>query len=327
MAGLINRLSRRRLAVRLSSPGVSAHEAKGSLVSQPKVLPTGVRVLIGIVLGLLGFAFPLLFIPAGLILWSVFEDQKAPSTNHPEPVTGRQSAQFKSTSRAPRTNADTATLAVGQRENPTARKPIDPQAEASDKSRRAIEPTPVNRTAVCNSSLESVGITPAEFLHKFGITCFYHFTDTRNLASIQAHGGLLPWSHVKGKVPAPGGNDWSHDADAIKGQDQFVHLCFLPEHPMEFVAKRDGRIRESRFLRIDPNIIHTPGVLFCPDVGNKAGVPMLGLTDAISQMDFEIIAPAHNRWLGPPLFERKKAACRYELLVPCKVPLSLISGI
>lgn len=296
-------------------------------MSQPKVLPTGVRVLIGIVLGLLGFAFPLLFIPAGLILWSVFEDQKTPSTNHPPPVNARQSTQFKSTGRAPRPNADTAALVVVPRADPLARKPIDPQAEASERFRSAIESMKANRMTVGTSSLESVGITPAEFLRKFGITCFYHFTDTRNLASIQAHGGLLPWSAVKGKVPAPGGNDWSHDADAIKGQDQFVHLCFLPEHPMEFVAKRDGRIVESRFLRIDPSIIHTPGILFCPDVGNKAGVPMLGLVDAVAQMDFEIIAPAHNRWLDPPLFERKKAACKYELLVPCKIPLSLISGI
>jgi hypothetical protein len=92
-------------------------------------------------------------------------------------------------------------------------------------------------------------ITPSEFLQRFGITSFYHFTDTRNLPSIKAHGGLLPWSQIRGNVVAPGGNDWSHDADAIKGQDNYVHLCFLPEHPMEFVARKDGRIQESRFLR------------------------------------------------------------------------------
>ena len=296
-------------------------------MSQPKVWPTEVRVLIGIVLGLLGFVFPLLFIPAGLILWSVFEDQKAPSTSSPPPLNVRPATPVRPTDLAPRTDAAAPTRGVGQPVIPTTRKPIDPQAEASDQIRRLIESITANRKATVASSLESAGITPAEFLRKFGISCFYHFTDTRNLASIREHGGLLPWSHIQGKVPAPGGNDWSHDADAIKGQDQYVHLCFLPEHPMEFVAKRDGRIVESRFLRIDPSIIHTPGILFCPDVGNKAGVPMLGLAEAVSQMDFEILSLAHNRWLDPPLFERKKAACKYELLVPCKIPLSLISGI
>jgi hypothetical protein len=302
-------------------------------VSQPKVLPTGVRVFIGIVLGLLGFAFPLLFIPAGLILWSVFEDQKTPPANHPRSVKASHSVQSTFTRGRPLSDPDTAARAIGSPAVLTTRKPMNRQAVASEEFRKAIESMTVkesmtaNRRAVGTPSLESVGITPAEFLRDFGITCFYHFTDTRNFQSIQAHGGLLPWAQIKGKVPAPGGNAWSHDADAIKGQDQFVHLCFLPEHPMEFVAKRDGRIIESRFLRIDPSIIHTPGILFCPDVGNKAGVPMLSLAQAVSQMDFEIIAPAHSRWLDPPLFERKKIACKYELLVPCKIPLSLISGI
>ena len=172
----------------------------------------------------------------------------------------------------------------------------------------------------------SDAITPSDFLQRFGINCFYHFTDTRNLPSIQARGGLLPWSQIKGDVVAPGGNNWSHDADAIKGQDNYVHLCFLPEHPMEFVAKKDGRILDSRFLRIDSSVIHTPGILFCSDVANKSGVEMLDLATAVATMDFEIIAPAH-KWLDPSLFERKKRACKYELLVPGQVPLSLISGI
>ena len=296
-------------------------------MSQPKVWPTEVRVLVGIVLGLLGFIFPLLFIPAGLILWSVFEEKNSPPTSPPPPPSVRPASQVRPTGLAPRTDAAAPTRGSGKSEIPTTRKAINRQAETSDQIRRLMESIAENHKAASVTSLESAGITPAEFLRKFGITCFYHFTDTRNLASIRAHGGLLPWAHIKGQVPAPGGNDWSHDADALKGQDQFVHLCFLPEHPMEFVAKRDGRILESRFLRIDSSIIHTPGIQFCPDVGNKAGVPMLGLADAVSQMDFDIIAPAHNRWLDPPLFERKKAACKYELLVPCKIPLALISGI
>lgn len=296
-------------------------------MSQPKVWPTEVRVLIGIVLGLLGFVFPLLFIPAGLILWSVFEEKKSPPSSSPPPPSVRPATQVRPTVLAPRTDAAAPTRGGGQPAIPKTRKAIDRQAETSDQISSLMESIAAYPQAASASSLESAGITPTEFLRKFGITCFYHFTDTRNLASIRAHGGLLPWSHLKGKVPAPGGNDWSHDADALKGQDQFVHLCFLPEHPMEFVAKRDGRILESRFLRVDSSIIHTPGIQFCPDVGNKAGVPMLDLADAVSQMDFDIIAAAHNRWLDPPLFERKRAACKYELLVPCKIPLALISGI
>ncbi len=170
-------------------------------------------------------------------------------------------------------------------------------------------------------------MTPDQFLKQYNVKCFYHFTDTRNLPSIKARGGLFPWSKLNSEVVAPGGNEWSHDADAVKGQDNFVHLCFLPEHPMEWVARRDGRILESRFLRIAPEIIYRDGILFCPDVANKSGVDPLPLAQAVVEMDFEIIAPAHSQWLDPPLFERKKRAAKYELLVPRHISLSIISGV
>lgn len=190
----------------------------------------------------------------------------------------------------------------------------------------SFEPFGLTSESCDEGPRKSAHITATEFLEKFKIGCFYHFTDTRNLPSIKRLGGLLPWSQIKGSVVAPGGNGWSHDADAIKGQDNYVHLCFFPEHPMEFVARNDGRILESRFLRVDPSVIHTPGILFSPDVSNKSGVPMMDLTTAASEMDFGIIALA-DKWLDPSLFERKKRASKYELLVPGKIPLSLISGV
>lgn len=168
-------------------------------------------------------------------------------------------------------------------------------------------------------------MTPDQFLKKYGIKCFYHFTDTRNLPSIRTRGGLYPWSQLNGGVIAPGGNDWSHDADAGKGQDKYVHLCLFPEHPMEWIARRDGRIMESIFLRIAPDIIYRDGILFCPDVANKSGVDALPLAQAVKEMDFEIINQAHSHWLDPPLFERKKRALKYELLVPGQISLSIIS--
>lgn len=295
------------------------------------------RVIIAIVLGLLGFAFPILFIPAALIFLSAFEDKKAPRTNRDGKSGIRnptQASNVRPAEAIAKTGKSPPRRLLGQ--------PVNP-AVAAQSAWRALTPEMREKISqeldcldewliddheiVDSRNVELKAITPAGFLRKFGIAYFYHFTDTRNLASIRSHGGLLPWSQVKGRVAAPGGNDWSHDADAIKGQDQYVHLCFFPEHPMEFTAKRDGRILESRFLRIDTSIIHTPGILFCPDVGNKSGVPMLTLPDAVAQMDFEIISPAYNRWLDPPLFERKKIACKYEILVPCKIPLSLISGL
>lgn len=73
---------------------------------------------------------------------------------------------------------------------------------------------------------------PADPLKR--VPLLYHFTDRRNVPLIRKHKGLYPMSQlVKNKVsvPAPGGNDWSQDADGRKGMNDYVHLCFRATHP------------------------------------------------------------------------------------------------
>jgi hypothetical protein len=169
-------------------------------------------------------------------------------------------------------------------------------------------------------------MNPSEFIARFKVPCFYHFTDTRNLPSIQAKGGLFPWADIHAQVTAPGGNDWSHEADERNGLDKYVHLALMAEHPMEYFAREDGRIIEARFLQIDPGILLRPGVLFCPDVSNKSGVSPLTFADAIGQMDFEVVFDRTD-WRDPEIKRRRAIAKKYELLVPGHIPLTLIRGI
>ena len=85
----------------------------------------------------------------------------------------------------------------------------------------------------------------------------YHFTDRRNLGSIRKHGGLYCLAELVRlgiKVPAPGGNDWSHAEDKRRGLDGFVHLCFRENQPMEYRAKQEGRIGDSFFLETNPRL-------------------------------------------------------------------------
>ncbi|MHB1570443.1 MAG: DarT ssDNA thymidine ADP-ribosyltransferase family protein [Vulcanimicrobiaceae bacterium] len=169
-------------------------------------------------------------------------------------------------------------------------------------------------------------MSPTQFLERFRVPCFFHFTDTRNLPSIRSNGGLLPWASVKGEVVAPGGNDWSHDADAQRGLDEYVHLALFNEHPMEYRAKERGDIVTSCFLSIDSSILHRDGVLFCPDVSNKSGVAPLTLPQAIEVMDFEVIYDRTD-WRDPEIKKRRAQAKKYELLVPGYIPLNLIAGL
>jgi ssDNA thymidine ADP-ribosyltransferase DarT-like protein len=161
------------------------------------------------------------------------------------------------------------------------------------------------------------------------ITLLYHFTDRRNLPSIRKHGGLYPATKLAKKqieVPAPGGNDWSRDADGMKGVDAYIHLCFRATHPMEYVARSEGRIGDTIFLQIHPDVLAWDGVMFTNDVSNKAGVEIHTIQEGRKLIDFEVLYTRTN-WSDPDIQKRLQQAEKYEILVPKKIPLDLIRNL
>jgi hypothetical protein len=88
-------------------------------------------------------------------------------------------------------------------------------------------------------------------------------------------------------VPAPGGNQWSQDADGMSGVDSYVHLCFRSNHPMEFLARQAGQIQDTIFLQINPAVIHYDGSKFTSEVANKSGAVLHSMEEAKALIDFE----------------------------------------
>lgn len=153
---------------------------------------------------------------------------------------------------------------------------------------------------------------------------FYHFTDAKNLDSIREHGLLSLRILITEEMKfTPGGNDWSHDADRYKDVDKYVHLSLTPNHPMEYRAKEDGRIEDSRVLKIRPEILAAEGSKITLGVANAAGVPLLDAEDAIIQLDFSALYPK-AKWRDDETFERYKIARKGELLIPDRVPSDMI---
>jgi hypothetical protein len=155
----------------------------------------------------------------------------------------------------------------------------------------------------------------------------YHFTDRRNLPSIQETGGLYSYALLKEmeiEISAPGGNDWSHDADTQKGMDRYVHLCFREKHPMEYRAKEDGRIVSSIFLRISTDVLQIEGVRFTGEVSNKSGVEPCSIDEALSIIDFEMLDRRWKNYCDPEINLRLQQVERYEILVPDHIPLDSI---
>jgi len=155
----------------------------------------------------------------------------------------------------------------------------------------------------------------------------FHFTDRRNLPSIRDLGGLYSYAllgEMGIEIPAPGGNDWSRDADSSKGMDRYVHLCFRDSHPMEYRARQDGRIVSSIFLKIHTDVLQIDGVKFTPDVSNKAGVELCSVREAMDIIDFGMIESGWKDYNDPEIQARLQAVEKYEILVPDHVPPHLI---
>lgn len=161
------------------------------------------------------------------------------------------------------------------------------------------------------------------------IPVLYHFTDRRNLPVIRKLRGLYPLAELRRKgveIPAPGGNVWSHDANGMKGMDEYVHLCFRSSHPMEYVARQEGRIVDSIFLQVHPEVLQWEGVRFTPDVANKSGVKVYGIDEAREMIDYEVLY-TRTDWRDPAIRQRLQAAEKCEVLVPRFIPLELIRNL
>jgi hypothetical protein len=154
---------------------------------------------------------------------------------------------------------------------------------------------------------------------------FYHFTDSRNIASIRQRGlwstRRLRESGVE--IPAPGGNEWSQDADESCGMDAFVHLCFTKGHPMAHLAVQDGRIQNLQYIPVRPDVIKLPGVMLTDAVANKSGVIPGRPGEMLDQLDLAVIY-TWTDWRNPAVNARLQAADRYEILVPDCVPRSYL---
>ena len=93
----------------------------------------------------------------------------------------------------------------------------------------------------------------------------YHFTDRGNLESIIKHGGLYSWMDCerKGiKIAKPGGGNLSRQLDSSRNLEDYVRVSFTTQHPMMYVAMKDGRISNPVILEIDPEVLFWKETLY-----------------------------------------------------------------
>ncbi len=155
----------------------------------------------------------------------------------------------------------------------------------------------------------------------------YHFTDESNFEQIDKL-GLVSKERMRKEGWWPnktGGNEWSHDQDRARGIDPFVSLCLTSNHPMKYLAQKDGRLPNPKYLMISPDVLKIPDVRIAFGVANKNDTLILPLSDALPHLDIEVIYTRTN-WSDPDVQSRLQAAEKMEVLVPHGVPKDLILG-
>jgi hypothetical protein len=95
---------------------------------------------------------------------------------------------------------------------------------------------------------------------------------------------------------------------------------------MEYLARQDGRIGDTIFLQVHPDVLTWDGVLFTADVANKSGVSTHTIDEARTLIDFEVLYTRTN-WSDPKIQARLQQAEKYEILVPKKIPLEMIRNL
>ena len=93
----------------------------------------------------------------------------------------------------------------------------------------------------------------------------YHFTDKGNIESIIKLGGLYSWEYLLNNkifIPFPGGDQLSRMLDSRFKLADYVRTSFCSDHPMKFVATKEGRIHNPVVLKIDPCIVTFRDTLF-----------------------------------------------------------------
>ncbi len=165
-----------------------------------------------------------------------------------------------------------------------------------------------------------------------GIAGFYHFTDRSNLKSIKENGGLFSWYYCdlnRIEIPMPGGSLGSRQNDTINGKKDFVRAAFNKEHPMLFIAQRDGRISRPVWLDIDIEIAYFEHTEFSDKnaAAFSSYTPIIGKeVQHLSNIRFDILKKA-ERVRHYNLLDNEKPYNQAEVLVKTWIPIEYIKNI
>lgn len=164
-----------------------------------------------------------------------------------------------------------------------------------------------------------------EVLKRHNITKLYHFTDLANLNSIKKNGGLFSWYYCENNniaIPQPGGSSISRELDQSKGFHNYVRVSFVKDHPMLYVAQKDGRINNPVILEIDLDVIYLLRTIYSCQNAARNNVNVDGTIEIFNTIRFSLFK---KRYID--LSDEEKHYYQAEVLVFEKLPIEYITNI
>ncbi|MGM9746477.1 MAG: DarT ssDNA thymidine ADP-ribosyltransferase family protein [Paludibacteraceae bacterium] len=169
-------------------------------------------------------------------------------------------------------------------------------------------------------------MTMLEKLKSEGITTFYHFTDRDNLQSIVDNGGLYSWDYCERnniQISKPGGDLTSRDLDRRNGHQNYVRVSFTRNHPMMYVAQKDGRITNPVILEIALDVVARPGTLFSDKNAVKSDAQIGATYNDLCRIHFATV----KRRTHFDVADDERDFFQAEVLVKEHIPLEMITNI
>lgn len=144
----------------------------------------------------------------------------------------------------------------------------------------------------------------------------YHFTDIRNIESIQREGFVYSQKELKSRTIQPhyASSADSRGMDVKQGLDGYVRLSFVKSHPMMHTAMTCGRISRPAILEINPLVLLLPGVLVSNKNALKNDASIGENADFLKQLRFDLFS---KDYLSLDGFSR--SFYQAEVLVPNRI--------
>lgn len=164
-----------------------------------------------------------------------------------------------------------------------------------------------------------------QYLNEVGITCFYHFTDKKNLDSIRTAGGLFSWDYCERNninIPCPGGDELSRGCDRRHKLQDYVRLSFCKDHPMKHTCMKDNRISQPEILIVSTEVAEFESTLFSDINAADTRHTVGNNIEFLKKIDHTIFRHDYRFLHG---FDKKKYQA--EILVKTSVPIQYITNI